>query len=129
MRVLKAGLLYFGLVFTAGFVLGPIRIQWAVPRFGSMTAELLEMPIMLVVIILTSRWTVRRLAIPSVPYMRVGIGLIALGLLVTAELTVVLSLRGLSIAEYVANRNPISVIVYIAMLCAFTVMPLLIARR
>lgn len=28
MQILKAGVLYFGLVFGAGFVLGPIRILW-----------------------------------------------------------------------------------------------------
>jgi hypothetical protein len=35
MQVLKAGVLYFVLVFGAGFVVGPIRILWVVPRFGT----------------------------------------------------------------------------------------------
>jgi hypothetical protein len=35
MQILKAGVLYFALVFGAGFVLGPIRILWAVPRLGT----------------------------------------------------------------------------------------------
>jgi hypothetical protein len=35
MQILKAGTLYFALVFGAGFVLGPIRMLWAVPRFGT----------------------------------------------------------------------------------------------
>jgi hypothetical protein len=51
-RILKAGTLYFALVFGAGFVLGPIRILWAVPRFGTRMAELVETPLMLVVTIL-----------------------------------------------------------------------------
>jgi hypothetical protein len=31
MQTLKAGMLYFAIVFGTGFVLGPIRILWAVP--------------------------------------------------------------------------------------------------
>ena len=46
MQILKAGVLYFALVFGAGFVLGPIRILWVVPRFGTSMAELMETPIM-----------------------------------------------------------------------------------
>jgi hypothetical protein len=55
MRVLKAGMLYFVLVFGAGFVLGTIRTLWIVPMFGTRTAELLETPIMFVVTALCSR--------------------------------------------------------------------------
>ena len=45
MQILKAGVLYFALVFGAGFVLGAIRIMWVVPRFGTRIAELMETPI------------------------------------------------------------------------------------
>ncbi len=53
-RIVKTALLYFALVFGAGFVLGPIRILWVVPRFGTRMAELMEAPIMLVVSILAT---------------------------------------------------------------------------
>ena len=59
MQMAKAGLLYFALVFGTGFLLGPIRLLWLVPRFGTRIAELMEMPVMLVVIVLAARWTVR----------------------------------------------------------------------
>jgi malate dehydrogenase len=42
--MLKAAVLYFALVFGAGFVLGPIRILWTVPRFGTRMAELMDTP-------------------------------------------------------------------------------------
>jgi len=45
MRVLRAGALYFAIVFGVGFLLGPIRILWIVPRVGTRTAELIEAPI------------------------------------------------------------------------------------
>lgn len=55
MQMIKAGIYYFVLVFGAGFVLGTICVLWVVPKFGTRTAELLEMPLMLAVIILAAR--------------------------------------------------------------------------
>jgi hypothetical protein len=129
MQILKAGVLYFALVFGAGFVLGPIRILWIVPRFGTRMAELIETPIMLVVTIVAGRWIVRRLAVPSTPSCRLGIGCVALGLMLIAEFTLVLWLRGLSISEYLANRDPVSGTVYDMVLGVFAIIPLIVARR
>jgi hypothetical protein len=108
MGTLKAGVLYFALVFGAGFVLGPIRILWLVPRFGTRTAELMETPLMLAVIIVAARWVTRRLAPPSTSSKRLGVGLVALGLLLVAEFSVVLWLRGMTIREYLASRDPMA---------------------
>jgi hypothetical protein len=47
MQVLKAGAVYFAVMFAVGFVQGTIRTLWVVPRFGARTAELMEMPVML----------------------------------------------------------------------------------
>jgi len=129
MQILQAGVLYFVLAFGAGFVLGPIRILWAAPAFGTRAAELIETPIMFVVIAFAARWTVRQLAVPPSPSERLAIGLIALGLLLVAEFTVVLWLRGLSIGDYFASRDPVSGTVYLVMLGVFAIMPLLVARR
>jgi hypothetical protein len=129
MQTLKAGVLYFALVFGAGFVLGLIRILWLVPRFGTRTAELMETPIMLAVIIFAARWIVRGLAMPPTPSKRLGVGFVALGLLLVAEFTLVLWLRGLTIDEYLATRDPVAGTVYIVMLGVFAIMPLLVARR
>ncbi len=84
MRLLKSGALYFACVFGAGFALGPLRILWVVPRFGVRTAELMEMPIMLAVIVAAARWAVRRLAVPPEAATRVGMGCVALALLLAA---------------------------------------------
>jgi hypothetical protein len=45
--VVKAGALYFAVVFAAGFALGAIRTRWVAPRAGTRMAELMEAPIML----------------------------------------------------------------------------------
>jgi hypothetical protein len=129
MRILTAGVLYFAFVFGAGFVLGPIRIRWVVPRFGTRMAELMEMPIMFLVTIVAATWIVRRLDVPSTPSRRLGMGCIGLGLLLVAEFTLVLWLRGLSINEYFATRDRVSGAVYYLMLCVFAIMPLLVARK
>jgi hypothetical protein len=127
-NILQAGLLYFALVFGAGFVLGPIRILWVVPRLGSRMAELMETPIMLAVIVVAARWVVRWLRVPSTLSSRLGMGCLALGLLVAAEFTLVLWLRGMSLREYFAGRDPVSGTVYYLLLVLFAIMPLLVAR-
>ncbi len=129
MRIVKAGVIYFALVFAAGFVLGPIRILWVVPRLGTRTAELLETPIMLVVTIVAARWVVRRLAVSAGAASRLGMGCFALVLMLGAEFTVVLGLRGLTIRQYLSSRDPVSGTVYYIVLGVFAVMPMLVQRR
>ena len=128
MRILKAGLIYFALVFGAGFVLGPIRLLWLVPRVGERVAELLELPVMLVVIVLAARWVAGRLRLsPAVPG-RLAMGGLALALMLAAEFGLVLGLRGLTPAEYFASRDPVSGAAYYASLLVFALMPLLLGR-
>jgi hypothetical protein len=127
--ILKAGLIYFAIVFGAGFVLGTIRTLWVVPRLGTRMAELIETPIMLAAAILAARWTVLRSAIPSTPSARLMMGGIALAFLIVAECGLVLWLRVRSIREYVATRDPVSRTVYYLALVLFAIMPLFVARR
>jgi hypothetical protein len=129
MQILKAGVFYFALVFGAGFVLGTIRTLWVVPHVGTRMAELMETPIMLVVTIVAARWIVLRLAMPSEPSARLGMGLVALGLMLVAEFGFVLWIRGIPIKRYLATRDPVSGGAYYLLLVAFAIMPLLVARR
>lgn len=129
MRTIKAGALYFALVFAAGFVLGIPRVLWLVPRLGTRAAELIESPVMLVVIFFAAGWVVRRFALPPTVAARLGPGVIALGLLLAAEFTVVLKVQRLTLAQYVAGRDPVAGTVYVVMLLAFAVMPLAVGRR
>ncbi len=128
-QIPKAGVLYFAIVFGAGFVLGTVRTLWLIPRVGTRIAELMEAPIMLVITFAAARWIVLRLASPARSSARLGIGAIALGLLLFAEFGLVLWLRGISIREYLATRDPVSGTVYYAMLGLFGLMPLLVGRR
>jgi hypothetical protein len=53
-------------------------------------------------------------------------GVVALGLMLVAELGFVIWLRGLPIREYLATRDPVSRTVYYVMLAVFALMPLLV---
>jgi hypothetical protein len=129
MQVLKAGALYFALVFGAGFVLGTIRILLIVPKVGTRNAELIEAPIMLVATVLAARWVVRRVSLPTGPAARLGAGSLALGFLLVAEFTVALWIRSLTIREYFATLDPVAGTVYFLMLALFALMPYLAAGR
>jgi hypothetical protein len=125
-QILEAGVLYFVLVFAAGFVLGTIRTLWVLPHVGARTAELMESPIMLVVTIVAARWIVLRLRLPHTISARLGMGCLGLFLLLVAEFGFVLRLRGLTIREYFASRDPVAGTVYYVMLAVFAAMPLLV---
>jgi hypothetical protein len=121
--------MYFALVFGAGFLLGPIRILWVVPRLGAQLAELLEMPIMFMVMVVAARWVVRRFALPHTLSDRVGMGGLALALLLLAEFGLVLPLRGMSISDYLCSFDPVSGTAYFVMQGVFAIIPMLVSRR
>ena len=127
-RIVGAGLLYFALTFGAGFALGPIRILLLEPRLGVRVAELLELPVLIGVTYLSARWVVGRLAVPPRPGPRLGMGALAAALLLAAEFTFVLNLRGLTLEEYFAARDPVSGSAYYASVLLLALMPLLVNR-
>jgi len=127
-RTTKAGITYFALVFGAGFVLGSIRVPFLVPRLGERVAELIEMPFMFVVVLVAARFIIRRFALPANVLARLGTGLLALGLLVATEVLLAVALQDRTLGEYVVSRDPVSGIVYMAMLALFAVMPLVLTR-
>lgn len=124
LKAFKAATAYFGLVFGAGFLLGCIRVPLIVPRLGVRAAELLEMPIELMVIVWASRFVVRRFSVPSDPLWRLSVGLIALGMVVAAELVLAVVISGQPVAAYIAGRDPVSGSVYLLVLAVFALMPL-----
>lgn len=128
-RIIKAGLLYFIIVFAAGSVLGPIRILVAVPRLGERIAELVETSLMLIVIIFAARFVVRRFHLPPNVMYRLATGVFAFALGLLFEFGVVLKLRGLTLAEYFETRDPVATAVYYFTLVLFALMPLLVKKN
>lgn len=126
--VLRAGLIYFALVFAAGFILGAIRVSLLVPYFGTRLAELAEMPVMLVVITLAARYVSHAFTSRIAGGVWLAVGSLALALLIVAELLLAVLLQDGDLGEYIASRDPVSGSVYLAMLLVFTVMPWLQQR-
>lgn len=127
-NTVEAGAAYFGLVFGAGFLLGSVRVPFLVPRFGERVAELLEMPIQLVVIVFAARYVVRRFALPAAVSVRLRVGLLALGLAIAAELLLAAAMSGGQVGQYLAARDPVSGSVYLVMLLVFALLPLVAGR-
>ena len=122
------GAIYFGLVFGVGFLLGIVRVLAVEPRLGERWAELAEAPLMLTAIILSARFVVRRFpATHRAAY--IVSGGVALLLLVLVEFSVVLAIRGLSLGEYFAERDPVAGSVYVLMLLLFAAMPWVLGGR
>jgi len=128
--VFLGGALYFVAVFAVGFLLGVVRTLWLVPRLGERRAELLEIPLMLVAIYLAARWIAGRFYLRARPLpVRLVVGLVALALLLAAELALVLYLRSLTVTEYLETRDPVSGTAYALSLLIFAAMPALVSRR
>ena len=125
----KAGLCYFALTFGAGFLLGPLRIFLMVPRVGARAAELAELPVMIIVTWLAARWTIRRFRVPLSTRSRLVMGVVAFALLLAAEFALVLPLRGLTLEQYFATRDPVSSVAYYASLVLLALMPLIVERK
>ena len=128
MRPLKAGVVYFLLVLAVGWVSGPIREFWAVPYFGRMAAMLSEAVIILIAMIVAARWVIRRFRVPRTLPATISMGLVALGLLLPAEIAGALWLRRLSFQEYVASFATASSVISLIMFLLFVVMPALVGR-
>lgn len=127
-KILKAGALYFAMVFAVGFALGTVRTLWAVPRFGARAAELAEAPVMFAVIVVAARWTLRYFRELNQRTQWLAVGVVALSIMLLAEFTGLLWLRGLSLEQYFATRDPVSSAVYDALLAFFAVLPSLAFR-
>jgi hypothetical protein len=128
-RILSTSLLYFGLVFAAGFALAPVRILLLAPRLGERLAELVKLPLMILISWLVAAWLMRRKLMPYRRWQRILVGALALLLILLAEFWVVLFVREITLAEYFATRDPVAAAAYYLSLFLFAAMPILVARR
>lgn len=129
MRAPATAFAYFAIVFAVGFALGVPRVLWLAPALGERAAELVELPLMLLASALAARWTCARLRVPPAAGARLAMGGIALALLLSVEFSVALALRGQTIAENLASRDPVAGAAYALSLLAFALWPWWFGRR
>ncbi len=128
MRILRAAALYFIIVFSVGFLLGPIRVLWLEPRIGPTLAALCEAPLLLLAMPVAARWVTRKTELPRKVWALAVMGLGALALQQIADFAVGLGLRGMTPrAQLAAFATPAGVI-YVVLLLAFAAMPVLVNR-
>src|SRR4051794_32185816 len=99
MRIVSFAAAYAIAVLAVGFGLGVVRVTWMVPAVGERIAELTEMPVMVAASGVLAWWLVRRFHV-GVRAALAG-GVLALVLLLSAELTLVVGLRGLTLQQYI----------------------------
>lgn len=129
MPILKASLAYFAIVFSVGFLCGPIRVLMLEPMFGATAAVLLEAPILLMAMLYAARFVPRRLQLSPTAAAHLGMGMGALALVLLADLGVGVWLRDQSFAEILANFGTPAGRVYGGLLLAFALLPWLVNRR
>lgn len=128
MNTVKAGILYFVLVFAAGWVLGPLREFWLIPIVGQRVALLTEVPLMVLAMIAAARWTIRKLGVPYAITTRTIMGAVALGLLLIAEAVGVRWVRQLSWEAYVARFDFVTRSITALSFLLYAGMPMLVRR-
>lgn len=81
--------------------------MWAIPRSGARLAELIVLPVVLLVVAVAKRWIVDRVAAPPSLPRRLGMSGFAFALLLLTELMIVPVLRDLQLTSYFADSGAI----------------------
>lgn len=123
-RPIAAGGLYFGLVFTAGFALGTLRELVVRPVVGSETwAVVIESPLMLAASVLTAGWVCRRMHVHARTRASAVMGVVALSLLLAAELAMWPLVRKQPLSEWIAHYATAPGVIAAALFAVFAVLP------
>lgn len=128
-QVLKAGTVYFLITIGAGFVLEVIRFQVLALHISERFAEMMEIPNVLLATMIGARWVIDRFILPPLPGIRLGVGLVALSLMIVIEWTVLQTLQSLAVAGYITPEDAVLSTLPIGALGVFTVMPFLVGYR
>jgi hypothetical protein len=124
MRVAIAGLLYFAIVFGAGFVFGVFREMVLTPVYGRTSAIILEAPFMLLAIVAGAWIVVHRSGSSWSKTTLLMVGIIALLLVQAADFGVGLGLRGMNVQDQLAYLRTTAGQIYLGSLAVFVMMPL-----
>ena len=83
---------------------------------------------MLIAMIVAARWIIRRFDVPQALIATISMGLVALALLVPAEIAGVVWVRGFSLQGYFASFLTAPGVISLTMFLLFAAMPTLVTR-
>lgn len=125
----RAGLIYFAVVYTVGFVLGMARTLLVAPAIGDVPATLIELPLMIFASYVAARAVIDRvLSAPTRPE-RTVMGAAALMALLTAEAAMAGPMRGWSLADWIASFATFEGALTLLAFALFGLMPVIVGRR
>ncbi len=125
---LKAGFVYFAVVFAAGFVLGTVRVLLLTPMLGKTGAVLTELPVILVISWLVCRWLVAKGPVPATLPARLAMGIVAFALLMAAEAGLAIFVFGQDVTGYLRSYQTMHAMLGLAGQLAFALFPLVQLR-
>jgi hypothetical protein len=122
---IRAGFLYFVVVFGIAFLFGVFRVLVLSPRLGELVSTFIELPIILSTAWLVSDFLTNRFNVPSEWRVRLSMGIVAFGLLMVAEFGLSVWLFGSTVEGYFAAYQSLPKIIGLAGQAAFALIPLL----
>ncbi|MBS0374241.1 MAG: hypothetical protein JSR73_06645 [Proteobacteria bacterium] len=123
----RRGLEYGFAIYAAGFALGIVRSWLVAPRIGERRAQLLEVPLMLLIgFVLSGRVRDRLRGCTGGELLRAGA--LAIVVLLVLEAATGMLLRGGSVRDALINPDPVAGAAYYAALLFLLVLPALRAR-
>jgi hypothetical protein len=103
LAAIRAGFVYFIVVFAVGFALGTLRYLVIIPAIGELAAVALELPVMLVVSWLACGAILRSFALPARLGVRLVMGVTAFSLVMAAEAALAVFGFGRTLAVYLQS--------------------------
>lgn len=128
LKAVKAGVIYFLVVFSIGFVMGPVREYFLGPLLGTVLAVLVESPVLIGGMILGGYWIVKKLDLPSgLP--RGMMGFTGLLLVLGADWSVGFLFRGMTTEEILIHYSRPEGLIYVGLLLIFLSVPVVVPGR
>lgn len=124
-RGVKAAIVYFAIVFAAGFLLGTMRVLALAPLLGERLAVLFELPIMLAISWFACARIVNWFCVPGLRSPRLVMGGAALALLMFAEMGVSVFAFGRTIVQHLEAYRTAAALLGLMAQIAFALFPVI----
>jgi hypothetical protein len=121
--VLKAGIVYFAMIYAIGFVLGTGRVMFMLPLLGELGGVVAEIPVMVLASWIVARWSANKFVVPREVLPRLVMGGIAFALLMVGELSVSILVFGRSLTSTLAFYSSLPGCVGLSAQVIFALLP------